>query len=254
MRRARPAPQIGVGKSTLLKRLRKQLADNSAVTFVDEPVEIWEAAGLLAAMYDGTLSHAAFQLTALTTRYAALAHALKVPGVELVIAERSLGSDRRVFAHTHLGELEFRAYAAAPPRHRAAARRRLHRTPASDASRPPARSYAVAHDALTSTLDHGSATVLLDAPVDTLQARIRTRGRAAEDENDTGSGVDSQYLGVLDDAHAAYFDGLDGAEHPKVKVSAAGTADEVAAQVMATIESLLNTPPGSPGSPTSVID
>ena len=40
MRRARPAPQIGVGKSTLLKRLRKQLADNSAVTFVDEPVEI----------------------------------------------------------------------------------------------------------------------------------------------------------------------------------------------------------------------
>jgi deoxyadenosine/deoxycytidine kinase len=96
--------------------------------------------------------------------------------------------------------------------------------------------------------------VLLDAPVDTLQARIRTRGRAAEDENDTGSGVDSQYLRVLDDAHAAYFDGLDGAEHPKVKVSAAGTADEVAAQVMATIESLLNTPPGSPGSPTSVID
>jgi thymidylate kinase len=121
LRRARPAPQIGVGKSTLLKRLRKQLADNSAVTFVDEPVEIWEAAGLLAAMYDGTLSHAAFQLTALTTRYAALAHALKVPGVELVIAERSLGSDRRVFAHTHLGELEFRAYAAAPPRRRAAA-------------------------------------------------------------------------------------------------------------------------------------
>ena len=45
----RPAPQIGVGKSTLLKRLRKQLADNSAVTFVDEPVEIWEEAGLLAA-------------------------------------------------------------------------------------------------------------------------------------------------------------------------------------------------------------
>jgi deoxyadenosine/deoxycytidine kinase len=120
LRRARPAPQIGVGKSTLLKRLRKQLADNSAVTFVDEPVEIWEEAGLLAAMYDGTLSHAAFQLTALTTRYAALAHALKVPGVELVIAERSLGSDRRVFAHTHLGELEFRAYAAGPPRRRAA--------------------------------------------------------------------------------------------------------------------------------------
>ena len=70
-------------------------------------------------MYDGTLSHAAFQLTALTTRYAALAHALKVPGVELVIAERSLGSDRRVFAHTHLGELEVRAYAATPPPSRA---------------------------------------------------------------------------------------------------------------------------------------
>ena len=150
---------------------------------------------------------------------------------------------------------------APPPRRRLTPARRRRPPPpraparsASDASRPPARSYAVAHDALTSTLDHGSATVLLDAPVDTLQARIRTRGRAAEDENDTGSGVDSQYLRVLDDAHAAYFDGLDGAEHPKVKVSAAGTADEVAAQVMATIESLLNTPPGSPGSPTSVID
>ena len=94
-------------------------------------------------MYDGTLSHAAFQLTALTTRYAALAHALKVPGVELVIAERSLGSDRRVFAHTHLGELEFRAYApprpaAAPPpdaRPLPTARRR----PALPLARPPTR-------------------------------------------------------------------------------------------------------------------
>ena len=93
-------------------------------------------------MYDGTLSHAAFQLTALTTRYAALAHALKVPGVELVIAERSLGSDRRVFAHTHLGELEFRAYAAAPPRRRAAACTAPHRParrPALPLARPPTR-------------------------------------------------------------------------------------------------------------------
>ena len=71
---------IGAGKSTLparagggLRRLR------GAVRFVDEPVAQWEARGLLAALYAGKMSLAAFQLTALVTRAAALKEALADP-------------------------------------------------------------------------------------------------------------------------------------------------------------------------------
>ena len=44
---------IGVGKSTVLNRLKQALAKISGVVFVDEPVEEWLRHGFLQASYDG---------------------------------------------------------------------------------------------------------------------------------------------------------------------------------------------------------
>lgn len=205
---------IGVGKSTLLKNLRanRELASNGVI-FVDEPVAIWERAGLLAAMYKGELGHAAFQLTALTTRYSALVAALRTPGVKLVIAERSLASDRSVFAGTHLGELD-------------------------------ARAYGVAYDALVQALGNVRyATVLLKAPIENLQSRVRSRGRDGEnmdaDDGAGGGGVDAQYLQTIEDAHDKYFDAI-GPDQAKVRINARSTAEQVASTVIATIRDLLS--------------
>ena len=51
---------IGAGKSTLLRVLRAAYGGCGAVRFVDEPVAQWERAGLLAALYAGKMSPAAF--------------------------------------------------------------------------------------------------------------------------------------------------------------------------------------------------
>ena len=85
---------IGIGKSTLMKQLKARLAYDDAVVFVDEPVELWESYGLLAAMYSGAISRTAFQLMVLNTRAAWLAKALARPGVSVVVCERSIWSDK----------------------------------------------------------------------------------------------------------------------------------------------------------------
>ncbi len=61
-------------------------------------------------MYEGDLSKIGFQLTAAVTRWAAQAQALNTPGVTTVIAERTMHSDREIFARVSLqAEAERRA-------------------------------------------------------------------------------------------------------------------------------------------------
>ncbi len=194
---------IGVGKSTLLANLRARLADDQNCAFVDEPVDTWERAGLLAAMYDGSLSHAAFQLTALATRFAALVRTLADRSARLVLSERSIFSDRDIFAKVHLSEVD-------------------------------ARAYALAHDSLVGALPRSLTlvTILLDAPVPTLVERVRRRGRASEAEGD-GGGVGEEYLRTLADAHEAYVEKI---SHAYARVDALGPPDEVCNAVCAAIE------------------
>ena len=71
---------------------------------MDEPVDIWESRGLLKAMYTGELGRCPFQLMALTTRYAALCDAFSRPEGELIITERSIFSDKELFASVNLTE------------------------------------------------------------------------------------------------------------------------------------------------------
>lgn len=103
---------IGVGKSTLLGNLRAHFKHAQHVAFVDEPVGLWEQHGLLAAMYDGSLSRCSFQLMALATRYAALLNTL-ASDATIIITERSIHSDRACFARVNLDSpADKAAYAA----------------------------------------------------------------------------------------------------------------------------------------------
>ena len=52
---------IGVGKSTVLSKVRTAFEGDPRVGVVDEPVELWKRSGLLQAVYDKSLSAAVFQ-------------------------------------------------------------------------------------------------------------------------------------------------------------------------------------------------
>ena len=200
---------IGVGKSTLLNKLKEHYAANPRVAFVDEPVDIWESRGLLSAMYENRLSRCSFQIMALATRFSPVLRALST-SAELIITERSIYSDRACFATVNLmpGSTDHTA-------------------------------YAVAHDALCAALPEEirRGTILLDAPRADLAERIAKRGRAAEKseaESKSAVGVPDAYLADLDAAHAAYFDSCD----PSARwlIDASSAPDVVFAKVLRAIE------------------
>ena len=86
---------IGAGKSTLLQRLLPSLAPLGG-TILPEPVQEWSRSGLLQRFYDDPKRWAfSFQMFALMTR---LRNAQETTGGELLVMERSGGSDRHIFA------------------------------------------------------------------------------------------------------------------------------------------------------------
>ena len=196
---------IGIGKSTLLGRLRKRFALDPDVVFVDEPVDLWESSGLLEAMYSGTIDKCSFQQMAVITRFAALKKAIET-GAKLIITERSIHTDRECFAKVGIT------------------------TPSEAAA------YAVTHDSLNQTLPRNlrMAAILLEAPLDVISKRIRMRGRSAEqaDDEEEGGVVDG-YLEQLQQAHVAYFASL--CEGEKLCVDATRSPDMVEASVFAAI-------------------
>ena len=220
---------IGIGKSTVLKALRAAYAGDEGVVFVDEPVAAWEGAGLLAAMYDGRLSAAVFQMVALSTRYALLREALATPGARLVISERSLRSDKAVFAATHLRGCDKDA-------------------------------YDLAHASIVASLPKADrlATVLLDAPVETLLERVARRGRDGEgadvdaEGGAGGGGCSAAYLADLQRAHDCFYASLD---HHAARVDSTADPATVARRVIAAINDATEAPkppPVAADSPTSV--
>ena len=211
---------IGIGKSTLLASLKASLLADAAtpprVVFLDEPVSIWEESGLLRAMYSGDVTKCLFQQQALATRFAPFMMALTSPGVQLVVAERSIYSDRGIFVATQVkNPLELAA-------------------------------YATEHDALTQLLpaDQRFSTVMLDAPLATLAARVSKRDRASEVETAAAVATDDDevavappYLAALAAAHDEYYAAV---AHPKRRVAADGAPAEVAAAVLAAIADLVD--------------
>jgi len=165
---------IGAGKSTVMRALHADYVSSQEVAFVDEPVDRWIAAqtsegtrvNLLEAMYSGEISNPTFQLMALATRVGPVIAALR--SNRIVIAERSIWSDKTVFAENGLKDAATRA------------------------------AYELAHASLSAALPSNlrSVLILLDVPIETALKRITQRGRPEE------KSIDGAYLKLLEEGHA----------------------------------------------------
>ena len=165
---------IGAGKSTVMRALHADYVSSQEVAFVDEPVDRWIAAqtsegtrvNLLEAMYSGEISNPTFQLMALATRVGPVIAALRSNRV--VIAERSIWSDKTVFAENGHKDAATRA------------------------------AYELAHASLSAALPSNlrSVLILLDVPIETALKRITQRGRPEE------KSIDGAYLKLLEEGHA----------------------------------------------------
>ena len=165
---------IGAGKSTVMRALHADYVSSQEVAFVDEPVDRWIAAqtsegtrvNLLEAMYSGEISNPTFQLMALATRVGPVIAALR--SNRIVIAERSIWSDKTVFAENGLKDAATRA------------------------------AYELAHASLSAALPNNlrSVLILLDVPIETALKRITQRGRPEE------KSIDGAYLKLLEEGHA----------------------------------------------------
>lgn len=101
---------IGVGKSTVLSRLKKAIGSLHGVEFVDEPVNEWVEHGFLQHMYDNSLNKCAFQHLVLMSLAADLGKAIIYKSPLIVITERSPVSNYHVFAKENLQGIELKAY------------------------------------------------------------------------------------------------------------------------------------------------
>ena len=166
---------IGVGKSTVMAHLREAMPE---LHFIDEPVDLWEEAGLLDAMYHGSIPPGTFQIAALSTRMAPLLKAVR-EGHRVIVTERCPWSDLQVFTKANLpeGSVELTA-------------------------------YTMAYDALMTAMPPYITlwNIYLTAKVDTLVTRMETRNRGAErTECEAAKANRRSYLERLQQRHDAFY-------------------------------------------------
>ena len=96
---------IGSGKSTLLSNLRETLKDRTDIVFLKEPVDEWEkitdenGVTMLEKFYSNQKNYSfPFQMMAYISRLALLKEAVKNNPGAIIITERSLYTDKMVFA------------------------------------------------------------------------------------------------------------------------------------------------------------
>ena len=96
---------IGSGKTTLLKRLKEDLKNNSNIIFLREPVDEWlnikdgNGISILEKFYKDQERYSfPFQMMAYITRLSILRDAVKTKPDATIITERSLYTDKEVFA------------------------------------------------------------------------------------------------------------------------------------------------------------
>ncbi len=96
---------IGSGKTTLLKNLKEQYQHNENIIFLREPVDEWmkikdeEGITILEKFYKNQEKYSfPFQMMAYITRLSILRQAVKTNPNAIIITERSLFTDKEVFA------------------------------------------------------------------------------------------------------------------------------------------------------------
>ena len=97
---------IGSGKSTLLDRLKLSLFKNKKFVFIQEPVDMWEkikdetGKSMVQLFYEDQDKYSfMFQIMAYTSRIKVLKKALQENQNAIIICERSLFTDKMVFAN-----------------------------------------------------------------------------------------------------------------------------------------------------------
>ena len=112
---------IGSGKSTILEIMRNKYKDNTNVIFVDEPVSEWNLIkdgdkSILELFYEDKSKYSfTFQIMAYITRLRKLLEVLENNTNKLVICERSIYTDKYVFAKMlhqqgYINEMEWQTY------------------------------------------------------------------------------------------------------------------------------------------------
>jgi len=96
---------IGSGKSTLLENLREKYKNNDNIIFLKEPVDEWEDIKdnnnhtMLEKFYSDQKKYSfPFQMMAYISRLALLKNTIKQNPDKIIITERSLNTDKMVFA------------------------------------------------------------------------------------------------------------------------------------------------------------
>jgi deoxyadenosine/deoxycytidine kinase len=112
---------IGSGKSTLVKALNDKYGNNKRVCFLQEPVNVWDTITdvngktILELYYKDQKKYAfSFQMMAYISRLSSLRKAIS-EGYDIIIAERSLETDKNVFAQMIyddkiISDIEFNIY------------------------------------------------------------------------------------------------------------------------------------------------
>ena len=112
---------IGSGKSTLVNVLNEKYKSDKRVCFLQEPVNVWDTitdengTTILELYYKDQKKYAfSFQMMAYISRLSSLRKAIS-EGYDIIIAERSLETDKNVFAQMiyddkNINEVEFNIY------------------------------------------------------------------------------------------------------------------------------------------------
>lgn len=113
---------IGSGKSTAVAEVKKYFKDNKSVVFLQEPVDVWmsitdeNGTDLLTHFYKDQEKYSFhFQMAAYISRVSSIMKHLNDPNVKLIVVERSIWTDKNVFAKmlyedNKLSEIEFNIY------------------------------------------------------------------------------------------------------------------------------------------------
>lgn len=192
---------IGVGKSTVMSKLKSLIEHVPGVVFVDEPVNEWMQSGLLQAMYDGSLNTATFQHMVLMSLAADLCRVITLQNPVLVITERSPVSNYHVFAKQNLSGIDLDSYKFVWDRFMGI--------------RPPGIE---------------SHYIYLEADAETLTNRIRWRKRSSEDQ------LSMEYVQAIATRHTDWMS----EEESVHSVDASGSASCSFARVLAKLRELLS--------------
>ena len=198
-----------------MSRIRETFGNVPGIRIIDEPVDKWQRAGLLEAMYNKTLSANEFQLMALMSRVGPLLRAFYDKDVRLIITERSPWSDCHVFgaANFEAGSINHDNYLL---------------------------TYSEVMSAFPVSLK--CAFVLLDLPVDEAQKRINARNRKGETGNEAdvaSNGIPRAYMETLSTLHDRFAGQMREEKWPVWRVNAAVNATSVGDAIVSVVADVL---------------